>query len=127
MNLVMQHPYPDACWLACLAMLVNSNIEEIVRIAGTAERWNFDGQDRVMKHFGLKLSRACVTEGYGDRCLGGLMRQHDYLVCTWSSCLRPEYAHCTVVHGGHNFDPWNGMDPSYSWDTYVSRVAVYER
>lgn len=127
MKLVRQDGHPNACWLACFAMFTDSDLATVIGIAGNDERHNFDGHERVTKHFGLKLAKSCKTEGYGDNCLGGLMRQHPVLFCSWSSCLDPNYAHETLIHDGHNFDPLFGVDPQYRWDKYVSRVRIYER
>jgi hypothetical protein len=108
-------------------MIAGVDLDVVIAVAGNDERWNFDGHERVLKHFGLQLVNSFVTAGYGDKCLGGLMRQHPVLVCSWSSCLDPSYAHETVVTEGRNFDPLFGVDPSYPWDRYVSRVRIYER
>lgn len=127
MKLVRQDGHPTACWLACFAMFVDSDLGTVIEIAGNDERRNFEGANRVMAHFGLEHVRSVKTEGYGNNCLGGLMRQHPVLFCSWSSCLDPSYAHETLVADGHNFDPLFGIDPSYPWDRYVSKVTVYER
>jgi hypothetical protein len=106
-------------------MVAGCEMEDAVRVAGTTSRWNFDAHERFVDHYGLLLQNSYVTEGYGSRCLGALMKKHDVLVCCWSSCLDPQYAHDTVVFDGHNYDPWRGMDPQYPWDKYVSRAKVY--
>lgn len=124
---VSQHPYPDGCWLACLAMLVGIDMEEAVRAAGGAHRFNFDEHDRFCAAFGLKLRRCVVVEGYGEKCLGALVRGHEVVIACWSSCIDPGYAHETLISGSRCYDPWCGVDPSYPWHRYVSRAKIYVR
>ena len=127
MKLVMQHPHPEACALACVAMIADSDLETVIKMAGTNARAGQDVCARVLKGFGLELLEVCFTHAVGETCMGGLMHRHKTLLCELSSCLDPGYAHAVVVHEGQCYDPNAGMNPSYSWDKYISHVRVFGR
>jgi hypothetical protein len=108
-------------------MFVGIDMPTAVDIAGGADHWNTDQHDRFTSHFKLKLRSVVVTRGYGEQCLGALMRSYPTLFACWSSCINPSYAHETLLHDQHNLDPWHSLDPTYPWHLYVSRVKIYEK
>lgn len=127
MKLVLQHPYPRACELACLAMLCDTDLATIIRIAGTDHEPDQSQRQPVLEHFGLGFVAGYVTEGMGNHAIGALMRRHPTLLCSLSSYTDVNFAHAIVIHEGQCYDPSDGMNPVYPWHRYISRVRIYEK
>lgn len=128
MKLVLQHPYPIACLLACIAMLEGVTLEEVIRIAGSSEPPYGEPAKRLKAHFGTDY--VCLSgpiiQGWGERTLGGFIREGKTMIGSVSSCIDPNYSHAVVIHEGRLYDPWHGIDPSWRWDRYIGSVTFHE-
>jgi hypothetical protein len=90
MKPVMQHPFPNACSHAVLAMICGTDLETAIRITGTTEFPDHEAKMRLLRQFGFKGEmRIVITEGMGANCLAALMRENKYLYGLVSSCLDP--------------------------------------
>ena len=127
MKLVMQHPHPQACELACLAMLADVTLDDIIKLVGSPRKPDSPDAERVREALGLRIVDAMVVDGMGARCLGYLIPKHKTMIATLSSCVDVQFAHAVVIHGGQCYDPHWGMNPSWPWDKYISFVRIIEK
>src|SRR4051794_25825618 len=106
MQLVMQHPHSCACQQACIAMLANRTIDQVIADAGTDGKIDISIRSRLHSLYGLtppNYSYAIAPFENNDRSLMWLMNSHKTLLCSVYDWKDIHYAHAIVIHDGEMF------------------------
>ena len=126
MKLIMQHPHPKACVLACIAMVEGVNLETVIALAGDPGQPNYDTRLKIAKHFGRQygyMSECGVPiQFWGEGNLMDMMRAHETLLVSVNSITDPNFSHAAVIHQRQLYDPHYGMNPTWEWDKVLSRA-----
>ena len=124
MNLVLQRSNKHACVLACIAMVCDTTLDEVIKVAGTDGIPDPEVVKATCRHLGVEYpDGGYIVDGFGDRSLPVLMSKHRTLMCTVASCLDLDFRHRVVIHDRELYDPGAGMNPSWPWDYRVCAAA----
>ena len=126
MKLVLQHPYPNACALACLAMLADVTLDAVIKAnGGSSERPPYETRNRLFTHFGIALPKeGYLIESFGDQTVAALMKKHSTMLCSVYSYIDGNFGHYVVLHEGQLYDPWDGMNPAWPWHRHIGQVQA---
>ncbi len=120
MKFVSQRPHPNACALACLAMILDVSLDDVIAIAGSDERAALGTKRKVFEHYGREWPHsAFIVEGFGDQALGALTQKYETLYCGVYSWKDPNFSHAVLIHNKDVYDPWDGINPSWPSDRYI--------
>jgi hypothetical protein len=127
MNLVRQDGFPQACQQACIAMIADVALTDVVAMVGT-EPLSFADRTRALTHFGFAEDRSrYIVQGYGRDCLGALIRRHKVMLCRLADCLNVQFSHCVLISDGRMLDPDYGENPVWPWSRYVVDAGPVNR
>jgi hypothetical protein len=129
MKLVLQHPHGSACQQACIAMLADRTIEQVIADAGTDGKIDITIRSRLYRLYGLTIpdeSFAIAPFETNPRSLTWLMQNHTTLLCSLYDWKDIHYAHAIIIHNGDLYDPWHGMNPTWPWHRVIGQATPIE-
>lgn len=126
MEYISQHPHPEACQHACLAMLAGVSLKSVIDLVGD-KRLGVNERKIVCEKFSIPLTeRRYLVEAFGENAIGNLIQKHKTILCSVYSALSIDFAHCVVIHDQKMFDPSMGINPSWPWNYYIGSVDPCE-
>jgi len=127
MKLVLQGQYQTACQQACLAMLADISIEDIIALVGP-KRMDQAEHDKVFEKYGVSRADRCTNVmGIGLDSLVGLRKRDPTLMLSLYDCMDANYGHAVLLHEGNLYDPYLGMNPSWSWSRHIALAFQIRR
>lgn len=123
MKLVRQNNH-ETCQQACIAMLGNVELEDVVRLVGD-RALGTNERRQAFDHFRIKYpeGESGFVISIVETPLIRLMRDHKYLLCSVADWKDPSWGHAVVIHDMHIYDPWRGIDPEWPWTRHVWKAT----
>lgn len=129
MKLILQTGHPSACQHACIGMLCDKTLDEVITEAGSDGKMCYDTRKRLLQMWGYPsyTGLSIIVDSFGSHALGALIREHNLMLGSIYSCKESGYGHNVVICNGDLYDPQSGINPSLPWHHYVARVEVIEK
>ena len=122
MKLVLQGDYQNCCQQACVAMIANVPLMEIVSAVGS-ERIGLTEREVLGEKYNFVIDRwGYIVSAVGENCLGAITRKHELVWCNLSSWNDPSFAHVILIYKKEVFDPLYGHNPKWEYDKYISII-----
>ena len=122
MKLVSQAGWPDACQQACIAMLADLPIEDVIAVVGD-QRLGTSERRSAWLRFNIAIpDEGFLIQPYGSGSLARLMKEFPRLWCGVMDARNSMFSHCVVIDNGNLYDPHYGLNPQWPWSHYVMQV-----
>lgn len=118
---VSQSTYNNACQQACIAMLTEQSLPEVIRILGE-NRLDEKSKVDYLAERHIHLGPALMTHGLGNNSIGYLSKTYNTLWCSLSDWKDVQYGHAILIHNRTVYDPDKGINPDWPSAKYISRI-----
>ena len=108
----IQQPTEYLCGQACVAMIANVSVEDVIRVMNNDQATGKKDIERALDHYGIRQAKT-MTKADNDTPLPP--------VCILKVLL-PRYSHWVLFYHGKYYDPEFGLMDELYYDILISRA-----